>query len=116
MYLRSFFLEGIIHLMNYAWREKTQSGSLRSTQAVRKPSTTKSSEISAKHAPSDMSSESETSFESRHLTDELDSIKRQLLEIPTKKDIEPLREWLVGTDEFKTLVTDSVKVGVCSNS
>lgn len=91
-------------------KEKTtQSGSLRSTQAARKASTTQTSEKSAKHTLSDVSSVSETSFESGHLTDELGSIKRQLLEIPTKKDIESLRESLVGRDELKTLVTDIVK-------
>ena len=91
-------------------KEKTtQSGSLRSTQAARKASTTQTSEKSAKHTLSDVSSVSETSFESGHLTDELGSIKRQLLEIPTKKDIASLRESLVGRDELKTLVTDIVK-------
>ena len=56
-----------------------------------------------------MSSLSELRYESGHLTDKLGSIKRQLLEIPTNKDIESLRKSLVGRDELKTLVTDIVK-------
>ena len=57
----------------------TESGSLRSTKTARKALTTQTSENSAKHTLSDMSSVSETNFESGHLTDELGSIKRQLL-------------------------------------
>ena len=82
MYLRSFSRK------NYTFDElclerKHTVRKLRSTQTVRKPSTTKTSEKSAKNTLLHMSSVSETSFESRHLADESGSIKRQLLEIPT---------------------------------
>ena len=55
------------------------------------------------------SATSDSSPDSGKLTGELDKIKHQLSDLPTRKDFLSLKKSLVGKSELKTVVTDIVK-------
>lgn len=86
-------------------KEKKTSG-VRSTQTAKKASTAK---VGDKSVRQDTSSMSETSFDTNQIPEELESIKKQINDLPSKKDLELLGKLLVGKNEIQSLVTEIVQ-------